>query len=106
MKAFATLLCWLIVTAGSAQQNPVKEKSDSLQNIDNMPVLKGRGSALDMPTRTGKGEALPMPNRPIPLSPGEQVSMGLDAVRGQLKNRGADSLNRIKPNVPIPDKKN
>lgn len=106
MKVFATLVCWLIVTAGFAQQKPIREKSDSMQNVDNMPIFKEQGSALDMPTRNGKGNALPIPNRSVPLTSEEQVSMALDALKGQLKHWPVDSLSRVKPNVTLPDKKN
>lgn len=90
MKTFLTLLCFLFMTAGFAQQGPVKSR-DSLVNIDNMPIIKGRGRAGDMPTRSGQGEALPMPNLSMP------------APKERLK---ADSSNRQKPDGRSSPRKN
>lgn len=104
MKVFLTLVCWSIVTACFAQQSPDKKNDNLKSNVDNMPILRDHSAALYMPTR--KGEALPMPTRPVPLTPDEQVSLGLEAVKGQLKHWPVDSLNRIKPDVTLPDKKN
>lgn len=108
MKAFTTLVCLLMATAGFAQQSPIKGQGNSVPNIDNMPVLKGRGSALDMPTRNGKGEAIPMPNRtmPVPAISEEQVATSLKALVEPLKHWPADSLNWIIPIMPLPSKKN
>lgn len=108
MKAFATLVCLLIGTAGFAQQNLIKEKRDSVRNIDNMPILKGDGNAIDMPTRNGKGDALPMPNRsmPVPSVAGEQISVKLKALGEPLKLWPADSLNWLNPTMTLPSKKN
>jgi hypothetical protein len=64
MKTLTAWISLLVATAGFAQQSPIKGQGNSVPNIDNMPVLKGRGSALDMPTRNGKEEAIPMPSRP------------------------------------------
>lgn len=108
MKILATLVCLLVVTAIFAQQNLMKGKSDSLQNqnMDNMPIRKGQGNALDIPTRNGKGDAIPMPNRSMPadLSSEEQVSVSLKAISEQAKHWSVDSLFRVMPNTTLPRK--
>lgn len=108
MKILATLVCLLVVTASFAQKNSVKEKSDSLQNqnIDNMPILKGQGNALDIPTRSGKGDAIPMPNRsmPVTLTSEGQISVSLKAINEQAKHWPVDSLFRVMPNTTLPKK--
>ena len=104
----ATLVCLLVATASFAQQNAVKKKSDSLQNqnIDNMPILKGQGTAVDIPTRNGKGDAIPMPNRSVPvaLTPEEQVSVSLKMKSEQVKHWSVDSLFRVMPTITLPMK--
>ena len=106
MKILATLVCLLVVTASFAQQNLVKEKSDSLQNqnIDNMPILKGQGNALDIPTRSGKGNAIPMPNRsmPVALNSEKRVSVIVKPKSEQVKHWSIDSLIRVLPNTTLP----
>ena len=106
MRIVVTLVCLLVVTASFAQQNSVKEKSDSLQNqnIDNMPILKGQGSALDIPTRSGKGDAIPMPNRsmPVALNSEKQVSVIVKPKSEQVKHWSIDSLIRVLPNTTLP----
>ncbi|AUD04419.1 hypothetical protein [Spirosoma pollinicola] len=108
MKIVATFVCLLVVTASFAQQNPVKGKSDSLQNqnIDNMPIRKGQGNALDIPTRNGKGDAIPMPNRsmPVVLTSEEQVSVSVKAMSEQVKHWSVDSLIRVMPTTTLPKK--
>ncbi|SFE32953.1 hypothetical protein [Spirosoma endophyticum] len=108
MKIVATLVGLLIVTASFAQQNSVKEISDSLQNqtIDNMPILKGQGNALDMPTRNGKGDAIPMPNRsmPVALTSKEQVSVSVKAKSEPVTHWSVDSLFRVMPTRTQPKK--
>ncbi|GAB3902013.1 hypothetical protein [Spirosoma agri] len=106
MKILAILVCLLVATASFAQQNSVKEKSDSLQNqnIDNMPILKGQGNALDIPTRNGKGDAIPMPNRsmPVALNSEKQVSVIVKPKNEQVKHWSIDSLIRVLPNTTLP----
>lgn len=108
MKIVATLVCLLSITASFAQQNSVKQKSDSGQNqpIDNMPVLKGQGNALEIPTRNGKGDAIPMPNRsmPVVLPYEEQVSVRLKAISEPAKHWFVDSLIRVMPTTTLPKK--
>ena len=108
MKIVATLVCLLVVTASFAQQNSVKEKSDSLQNqtIDNMPILKGQGNALDIPTRNGKGDAIPMPTRsmPVALTSEEQVSASLKIISKPVEHWSVESLFRVMPNTTLPKK--
>ncbi|MFD2938402.1 hypothetical protein, partial [Spirosoma flavum] len=108
MKILATLVCLLVVTASFAQQNLMKEKSDSLQNqnIDNMPILKGQGHALDIPTRNGKGNAIPMPNRsmPVALNSKEQVSVSVKAKSKPVTNWSVDSLFQVMPSTTLPKK--
>ncbi len=109
MKILATLVCLLVVTASFAQQNLVKQKSDSLQNQnrDNMPILKGQGNALNIPTRSGKGDAIPMPNRSMPavaLASEKQVSVRVKAKSEEVKHWSVDSLFRVLPNTTLPKK--
>ena len=106
MKIVATLVCLLVVKASFAQQNLVKEKSDSLQNqtIDNIPILKGQGNAIDIPTRSGQGNAKPMPNRamPVALNFEKQVSVIVKPKSEQVKHWSIDSLFRVLPNTTLP----
>lgn len=108
MKAVAILVCLLVATASFAQHNSVKGKSDSLQNqtIDNMPILKGQGNAVDIPTRKGQGDAIPMPNRsmPVALSSEEQVSGSLKMKSEPVKPWSIDSLIRVMPDPTLPKK--
>lgn len=108
MKIIATLVCLLVVTTSFAQQNSEKQKSDSLQNqnIDNMPILKGQGNALDIPTRNGKGDAIPMPNRsmPVALTSKEQVSVSVKAKSEPIEHWSVDSLFRLMPKTTLPKK--
>ncbi|WP_097130919.1 hypothetical protein [Spirosoma fluviale] len=108
MKTLTTWISLLVATAGFAQQSPINGQGNSVPNIDNMPVLKGRGSALAMPTRNGKGEATPMPNRPMPVPTGseEQVATRLKALGEPLKHWPADSLNWLNPAMTLPGRKN
>lgn len=108
MKTLTTWIGLLVATVGFAQQSPIKGQGNSVPNIDNMPVLKGRGSTLDMPTRNGKGEAIPIPNRPMPVPTisQEQVATDLKAVGEPLKRWPTDSLNWINPTMILPNKKN
>ncbi len=108
MKTLTTWIGLLIATAGFAQQRPSKGQRNLVPNSDNMPVLKGRGSALDMPTRNGKGEAIAMPNRtiPVPTITDEQVATSLKALAEPLKPWSADSLKWLNSITSLPSKKN
>ena len=108
MKTLITWIGLLTASAGFAQQSPIKEQGNSVPNIDNMPVIKGRGGAVDIPTRDGKGEAIPMPNRPMPVPTilPEQVATRLKALEEPLKRWPADSLNWLNPIMTLPSKKN
>lgn len=108
MKTLTTCIGLLVATVGFAQQHSIKGQGNSGPNTDNMPVLKGRGSALDMPTRNGKGEAIPIPNRPMPVPAisEEQVATDLKALGEPLKRWPADSLNWLNPTMTLPNKKN
>ncbi|RYC70071.1 hypothetical protein [Spirosoma sordidisoli] len=108
MKIVAILVCLLVATASFAQQNSVKQKNDSLQiqNIDNMPLLKGKGNALDIPTRNGKGDAIPMPNRsrPVALTSGGQVSVSSKIKSKPVEHWSIDSLFQVMPKTALPKK--
>ncbi len=116
MKIFATLICLLFATTSFAQQRPSKQSIDSLGNIDNMPIHKGHGDAIDMPTRKGQGNAIDIPtlkaqgnavgihNR---LSAHREHSATLlPKLKGPAEWFLLDSSNRPKPNDVLPYKRN
>lgn len=65
MKFFTTLVFILLTVKSFAQQKKANAMTDTLVNVDNMPVVRDNATAADMPIHNGKGNATDMPTARI-----------------------------------------
>ncbi|WP_234734302.1 hypothetical protein [Tellurirhabdus bombi] len=98
MKFFVPLL-FILLTAKSFAQQPSNAVTDSIANVDNMPVVKDNGKAADMPIRNGKGNAADMPtSRVLDSNPALSSRNNLPQISPEfLKNLPRERQDTLNP---------